>query len=290
MTDSKLLTIKINIILLFALLLMHTSLYAKEPYFKSDLFKDTNLTSHCHDTAATWELPATHYYPYEANRVLWVQAKTTRETLEALVPKPLKINEENKIIFFIARLNITQPSPDPYNESGIVIPVTYMDHDSGELKNSVFIPILYLDENNPIIGGRVIYGANKYPAEINIIENENTFSASVKKSGVTLIDMTVTLQNQVISADTSQESGGWIAIKCDSTSDLENAKFDTLNLADVSKLKIHELHTGKGQLTLETSRLDPLANIPILEITNAGFQIDSSILGNSIVIHTYRHD
>ena len=113
MTDSNLLTIKVNIILLLTLLLMHTSLYATESYFKSDLFKDTNLTSHCHDTVASWELSATHYYPYEANRVLWVQAKTTREALEALVPKPLKINEENKIVFFIGRLNITQPNPDP---------------------------------------------------------------------------------------------------------------------------------------------------------------------------------
>ena len=290
MTDSNLLKIKVNIILLFTLLLIHTSLYATESYFESDLFKDTNLTSHCHDTVASWELPATHYYPYEANRVLWVQAKTTREALEALVPKSLKINEENTIVFFIGRLNITQPSPDPYNEGGIVIPVTYIDSDSGELKNSVFIPILYLDENNPIIGGRIIYGANKYLAEINIIETENTVSARVKKSGVTLIDMTVTLQNQVIDTDTNQDSSGWIAIKCNSPSNLENAKFDTLSLANVSKQKIHELYTGEGQLNLGTSKLDPLANIPILEITSAGFQIESHILGDSIVIHKYKHD
>ena len=288
MTDSNLLTIKINIILLFTLLLIHTSLNATESYFESDLFKNTNLTSHCHDTIATWEQPTTHYYPYEANRVLWVQAKTTREALEALVPKPLKINKENTIVFFIGRLNITQPSPDPYNEGGIVIPVTYIDSNSGELKNSVFIPILYLDENNPIIGGRVIYGANKYLAEIKIVKTENSVSARVNKSGVTLIDMTVTLQNQVIDTDTNQDSDGWIAIKCDAKS--KNANFDTLSLANVSKQNIHELHTGEGQLKLGTSKLDPLANIPILEITRAGFQVESHILGNSIVIHKYKND
>jgi len=102
--------------------------------------------------------------------------------------------------------------------------------------------------------------------------------------------MTVTLQNQVIDTDTNQDSSGWIAIKCNSPSNLENAKFDTLSLANVSKQKIHELYTGEGQLNLGTSKLDPLANIPILEITSAGFQIESHILGDSIVIHKYKHD
>ncbi|MEM8844454.1 MAG: acetoacetate decarboxylase family protein [Pseudomonadota bacterium] len=290
MIDKIIPAIKIQIALLSFLFVLNTSLYAAESLFESDIFKNTNLTSHCHDSVASWELPSTHYYPYEGNRVLWIQARTSREALEALVPNPLKINSDNTIIFFIGRLNITQPSPDPYNEGGIVVPVTYIDNDSGAPKNSVFIPILYLNKNNPIIGGRVIYGANKYLAEINIIETENTVSATVKKSGVTLIDMKVTLHNQIIDSDTNQDSSGWIAVKCNSPSNIGHVKFETLSLANVSEQIIHELQTGDGQLSLGTSKSDPLADIPILEILSAGFQIESHVLRDSEVIHKYARD
>ena len=144
--------------------------------------------------------------------------------------------------------------------------------------------------NIPILGGRVIYGANKYPAEINIIESENTVIASVKSSGITLIDMKINLQNKVIDKVTDYNSDGWIAAKCEKTENIENARFETLNLADVNNFKIHELHTGEGKVKLGSNKLNPLGNIPFLKIKNATFQIDSWVLGNSLIIHNYKLD
>ena len=278
---------KVNFILFLIILLCNTSLYASESFFESNLFKDTNLTAHCHNIKATWDLPASHHYPYEANRVVWIEAETTRTILEALVPKPLKINDDNSIIIYIGKFNITQPSKDSYHESGILIPVTYKDSNTGDLKKSFFVSIMHLDKNLPIIGGRVIYGANKYSAEISITENENTISASVTNSGTTLIDMTVTLKNKVIDTVTDYNNDGWIAAKCKKTENIEYAKFDTLNLADVNNFKIHKFYSGEGKIKLGSNKLNPLGNILLLKIKNAAFQIDSWILGDSLIIHNY---
>ena len=290
MTNLNSLVIKVNIVLLFIITFICVPLYASESFFESDLFKGTNLVSHCHTMKASWDLPDEHHYPYKSNRVIWIEAETTREVLQALVPKPLKINKDNSIIIYIGKFNIMQPNPGSYHEGGIYVPVTYIDDDSGELNKSFFVPIMYLDKNIPIVGGRVIYGANKYPAEINIIESENTVIASVKSSGVTLIDMKINLQNKIIDKVTDYNNDGWVAAKCEKTENIENARFDTLNLADVNNFKIHEFHTGEGKVKLGSNKLNPLGNIPFLKIKNAAFQVDSWVLGNSLIIHNYKPD
>lgn len=279
---SKLLTI--------CLLLVTSQVFASESYFKSDLFKGSNLVSHCHNMKASWEMPLKHHYPYEMNRVIWVEVKTTRETLEALVPKPLKINESNSILFYIGKFNIKEPNPSSYHESGILVPVTYKDSDSGEVKKSFFVSIMHLDKNIPIVGGRVIYGANKYFAEIDMFENENTINASVKIPGVTLIEMKVNLQKKLIDKTTEFKNDGWIAAKCMASNNIKSEKFKSLNLADVSNFKIHEFHTGDAELKLNSNKEYPFGNIPILEIKEAVFQIDSWLLGDSLLIHSYKQD
>lgn len=39
------------------LLLVTSQAFASESSFKSDLFKGSNLVSHCHNMKATWEMP-----------------------------------------------------------------------------------------------------------------------------------------------------------------------------------------------------------------------------------------
>lgn len=277
-------------LLTICLLLFTSQVFASESSFKSDLFKGSNLVSHCHNMKATWGMPLKHHYPYEMNRVIWVEVKTQRETLEALVPKPLKINEDNSILFYIGKFNIKEPNPSSYHESGVLVPVTYKDSDSGEDKKSFFVSIMHLDKNIPIVGGRVIYGANKYFAEIEMLENENTINASVKISGVTLIEMRVNLQKKLIDKTTEFKNDGWIAAKCMASNNIKSEKFKSLNLADVSNFKIHEFHTGDAELKLNSNKEYPFGNIPIIEIKKAAFQIDSWVLGDSLLIHSYKQD
>ena len=149
---------------------------------------------------------------------------------------------------------------------------------------------MHLDKNIPIVGGRIIYGANKYFAEIDMFENANTINASVKIPGVTLIEMKINLQKKLIDKTTEFENDGWIAAKCIPSNNIKSEKLNSLNLADVSNFKIHEFHTGDGELKLNSNKEYPFGNIPILEIKKAAFQIDSWVLGNSLLIHSYKQD
>ena len=49
------------------LLLVTSQAFASESSFKSDLFKGSNLVSHCHNMKATWKMPLKHHCPYEMN-------------------------------------------------------------------------------------------------------------------------------------------------------------------------------------------------------------------------------
>ena len=57
-------------LLTICLLLFTSQVFASESSFKSDLFKGSNLVSHCHNMKATWGMPLKHHYPYEMNRVI----------------------------------------------------------------------------------------------------------------------------------------------------------------------------------------------------------------------------
>ena len=272
----------VGLFLLF--ILLQNSLYATESEFKNDLFQNTNLTAH-------WSIFSKPPFQYDGSKVLWIEAKTTREALEALVPEQLEINKENKIIFFIGRLRITHPSPITYNEGGIIIPVSYKEKDTGVIKQSVYVPILYLEDHYPIIGGREFYGANKHLSEIEFIEDENTIKASVAQWGIPLINMEVTLENQVIDKETNQENGGWITVKrVPSIKQDGSLDVHKLNHAHVRDHKIKELYIGEGQLNLGATEWDPLSKIPILEITNAGFQTESLILDYGSELHDFLKD
>ena len=265
-------------------IILQNPLYATGSEFGNDMFQNTNLTAH-------WSIFSKPPYQYDGSKMLWIEAKTTRTALEALVPEQLKINDENKIIFFIGRLRITSPDPITYNEGGISIPVSYKEKETEAIKKSVYIPILYLEDHYPIIGGREFYGANKHLSKIEFIENEKTIKASVAQWGITLMDMNVTLKTQVIDKETSQDNVGWITVKrIPSIKQDGSLDVHKLNHAHVRNHKIKELHIGEGQLNLGATEWDPLSKIPILEITNAGFHTESLILDNGSELHDYLKD
>ena len=93
--------------------------------------------------------------------------------------------------------------------------------------------------------------------------------------------------HQLADTVTDYNNDGWITAKCKETENIEHAKFDTLNLADVNNFKIHKFYSGEGKIKLGSNKLNPLGNIPLLKIKNAAFQIDSWILGDSLIIHNY---
>ena len=145
-------------------------------------FDNTNLSS---GDLAYWPQP----YIYEKNEMLFVDIKNTPEILRALVPAPLKPNPENIITLYVGRLHLVEPGKVSYLEAALMIPASIYEEKTKIEKWGGYLPILYLDEVGPIIGGREIYGFPKQGAEIEFARNDNLVHALVKKYGEIIIDL-----------------------------------------------------------------------------------------------------
>ncbi len=144
-------------------------------------FENTNLSS-----GDAWY--GSQPYRFEKNEWLLVDIKTTPEILRALVPAPLKPNPDNLIMLYIGRFNIVEPEIS-YLEAGLIIPASIYEEKTKIEKWGGHLPILYLDEVGPIIGGREIYGFPKQGAEIEFARNDNLVHGIVKKDGEIIIDL-----------------------------------------------------------------------------------------------------
>lgn len=121
-------------------------------------------------------------YRYKDTLSLNIVFKTDPDLLERLTPPPLKPNTNHLMIFYIGFFQFADYDLS-YHEAGLLIPVTY----SGQ--NGTYPIVLYLDQVNPIVGGREIYGWPKKEAEdILFKEEEGKISASVTRYGYQIIE------------------------------------------------------------------------------------------------------
>ena len=271
----------LSIIYLLLILFFSTNVYGDKFEYKGDLFKDTNLTTH-------WSKFTKPPFLYENNNVLSIEAITTKEALLSLVPEHLKINEENKIFFFVGTFKLAHPNPYFYHEAGISIPVTYIDKETKEEKWANFIPILYLDEVNAIVGGREVYGYNKHYATFDIVEQDHKVHAKVDQYKNPLIEIEIIFDGQTNDKEISINHGGNIVLKRIPSIEFDGTlEVHKLNLNYLSDFKITNQKFGKGKLTLRGSEWERLNKIPILEITNASYVTTNMTLENGKTIHDY---
>lgn len=273
---------KLNLIYVFVLIVLSiNTISANESEFKDDLFKNTNFTSH-------WSIFSQPPFHYENNKILYVDVKTSKEALQALVPEQLTINDENKIIFYIGRLHIKYPYPSSYNEGGILIPVTYKDEITNKQTQAYYVPVLYLDETIPIFGGREVYGYNKFYSTIEMNEEENKVKANVVQWGQTLIDIELEFDKPANKDVFSINHGGLITVKRVPSIEQDGSlDVHKLNLGYVREYQVKDKYIGEGQLKLGATEWDPLNKIPVLEIVSASYQTENMILDNGKVIHDY---
>jgi acetoacetate decarboxylase len=203
-------------------------------------------------------------YRYKDTRATNILFKTDSELLEKLTPLPLLPNPNHLMIFYIGDFKFADFDMS-YHEAGLLIPVIH------EGRNGTYPVVLYLDQVNPIVGGREIYGWPKKEAEkILFNEEHGKISAGVTRYGQQIIETSFEAQQKVdLIPDRPIEP--MFTLKY-IPSALKDAPPDVLKLISSTNDPdvIKELHVGRATLKFGVSPFDGLlARIPILEIVYA---------------------
>ena len=236
-------------------------------------FKGTHLSSQ----APHYPMPP---LTYEKNRMLAIVIKTSPKVLRALVPEPLFVNPDGRLIIYVGELNIVSPCQASYYEAGIMIPASD-GHEEG-----VYMPVLYLDKTLPIVIGREVWGYPKFQAELSLREESGVVHARVKSEGTSLIDATLHLGDPIPPTNMSPHT---IFLMKMIPSVQEPSAYDVkqLTTAVLRDEVRQEMYPGEGTLKLGSTESDPLGKIPVLEIEACSFFTGGFVLDYGRVVYNF---
>jgi acetoacetate decarboxylase len=219
-------------------------------------------------------------YYYQGNRTISILFRTTPEILRELVPAPLVANPDGLIFVYISQFNIVAPQPFAYQEAGIGVPVSF-SRTAGQ-----YAVYLYLDEADAIVAGREIYGFPKKGAQLLFNEGNELVTAQVARAGAVLIEAAVS-RSERIDPPPQEPAVPWFNLKL-IPSVKQDAPPEVMQLTStLVEGETRELYGGPAELKLASGPLDPLGDIPIVEIVQGRYVIDDFTLGYGEVIHDY---
>lgn len=203
-------------------------------------------------------------YRYKDTQTLNIVFKSDPALLASLIPPPLALNPQSLMIFYIGFFQFADFDM-PYHEAGLLIPVVQ----AGRSGN--YALVLYLDQANPIVGGREIYGWPKKEAEKIIFNEENgCISASVTRYGQQIIKASFEMQ-QKLDAIPPRSIEPMFTLKYIPAA-VKDAAPDVLKLISCCNEPdvFTEMQIGTAVLKFGASPFDDLlASIPIQEIVYA---------------------
>jgi acetoacetate decarboxylase len=145
---------------------------------------------------------------------------------------------------------------------------------------------MYLDKALPIIGGREIFGFAKKDAAITFSREGGKASGKVTRDGVDLITLSVDGMERLEKIP-ARPKIPWFTLKI-FPSIIKDAPPDVKQLVSVPPgSSTKEYYSGKGSLVFQSSDLDPLGEIPVVEILNSGFSVEDLVLDHGEVLFDY---
>jgi acetoacetate decarboxylase len=222
-------------------------------------------------------------YRYKDTKVTNIVFVTDPPVIEKLIPPPLKPNPDQLMVFYIGYFQFADFDL-PYHEAGLLVPVACEGKPAG-----VFAVVLYLDQPNPIIGGREVYGWPKLDAEqIAVSEESGKITASVTRYGKQIIKVGFEAQQKVDPIPERPKDTCYLlklipSIEKDAPPDVLKLVYTVLD-PDVIK----ELRVGKATLEFGDSPADAfLSKIPVQEIVYGETIVHDFTLGYGEVVVDY---
>lgn len=224
---------------------------------------------------------------YHDSKLVSITFKTTAETLQRLVPKPLTPNKDNLISLYVGRfytpdyLNGEQLfKGDSYLEAGFVVPVNFEKQSGG------YSLVLYLNKTAPAISGREIWGFPKKEADIAMVEDQNKITVTMERLGVMLLQAAFQKGEKVEPVVQRPPRARYNLKYIPSVR--KNAPPDVMQLTSfMQETKLKELYKGKATLQLSGSSFDPLRSIPVVEIVKAEYMVMDGTVDYGEVIYDY---
>jgi len=220
-------------------------------------------------------------YHYENSEYYFISFRTDPAVIRALVPEPLVPLSAGDIQIFFTRQKVTDPVRLSYDEVYLMIPVSFENAFGG------YIPVLYLDRAEAIIPGRAIWGFNKTGADIRFEKSDRHVDVTVAQMDTVIIRASFTLGEPM--AHPQQSGIGSIINLKYVPSVIRDAPPEVLQLtyAKLTGNRSGQMRPGRATLEFSGSRLNPLDQIPVLEIKSAGFTENSYTLEYGEVLFDY---
>ena len=260
---------KMNLWMLLMLLLMVSALPCE-----GQIFDGTNLSS---DKPYYGEPP----YRFEGSENYYISFKTDPAVVRALVPEPLVPISDGKIYILFAKHKLVSPAKLDYLEAFFTIPVSFGTTFGG------FMPVLYLNKTAGIIPGREIWGYNKVGADIEFDEEGDVVTVSVTQLDTLIIKATFTLGEPIAPPQESEESMVISLKHIPSVDTKAPPEIKQLTLSPLGNRTMSQLRPGKADLEFFHSAYNPLNQIPVLEILEAGFSVNSFTMMSGEVLYDY---
>jgi acetoacetate decarboxylase len=221
-------------------------------------------------------------FRYADTQVTAIVFKTDPEVLAKLVPPPLEPNPDQLMLFYIGHFLLADYGL-AYNEAGLGVPVIYNG------KPGYYAIVLYLDQPNPIVGGREIYGWPKKEAEkILYQEEDGKVTAEVTRYGFSIIKATFET-TETLDPVPERPKDPWYLLKLIPSLE-EGAPPDVLKLyvtvmdPDVAT----EMNLGTATLEFSESPYDAfLSEIPVGEIVYGETIVHDFTLGYGELVRDY---
>lgn len=216
-------------------------------------------------------------YPYKGSEFISITFQTSQDLINRLVPKPL--NTYPGAIMSISIGLQKLESGNSYHEMYLAIPVELNG------KKGAFIPLLYLNQINPIILGREIWGFPKYEAEINFQKDDKNAIARIYKDKKLLIGAELELGN-VISKNNESDPLIYVLKYIPS---VEEGRVDVkqLNSVYMRQSTYTKFQEAKAKLTINNIPDASIGEIPIIKILDASYSESNFILGFGKIEYDY---
>jgi acetoacetate decarboxylase len=219
-------------------------------------------------------------YRFHNREFLIITYRTDPEKLDAVVPKPLMVDEPVVKYEFIRMPDST--GFGDYTESGQVIPVTFRG-EKGNYTHSMF-----LNDHPPIAGGRELWGFPKKLASPSLHAEIDTLVGTLDYGPVRVATGTMGYKHRP--ADIRAIRAGFAApnylLKIIPHVD-GTPRICELVQYHLEEIEIKGAWHGPASLSLHPHALAPVADLPVLEVLSAVHVISDLTLGLGKVVHDY---
>jgi acetoacetate decarboxylase len=219
-------------------------------------------------------------YRFYQREFLIITYRTDLDTLRALVPEPLQV-EEPLVKYEFIRMPDSTGFGD-YTETGQVIPVSFQGRKGG------YSHCMFLNDDPPIAGGRELWGFPKKLAQPTLRAEIDTLVGTLDYGPVRVATGTMGYKHKtadLAAVKAALEAPNYllkIIPHVDGTPRI--CELVEYHLTDID---VKGAWSGPAELTLFSHALAPLAELPVLEVVSGLHIIADLTLGLGEVVHDY---